>query len=333
MRGDGCAARRTHRPWISPWLDAHARHAGDAARLEHRHVERAVDRRIADAQRGRRRMIARTLRPEQESRRTAGRRGDLQPSQQQVRQRMRRFAAPGDDGAACLRAQRLLCRPVHLFGVGIAHDDQVRKNDSAFGQRRRVRDERRIGEQHAPVVGADRGKRRHQQAELADALFVAEQLVQAARHPAVLRQHAIELAESGRQSGDGIRQRPAIAPDECLERWGRRARRGRRGRRARRGSRGERRRSGDRSVLRDHAGSGVGGGRCRMASGYVCLYSIRNSRSKSRPARPGGCRRPRERARPLRSAHSPEARSAEGSPVSPRMAPDCFCECLSPDKV
>ncbi len=102
---------------------------------------------------------------------------------------------------AAAGAQHLLRRPQRIPPPRGAHDGEMRKIDPPGRQRRGVRQMGRRKPDDALARPGERGKRRQQELQLADAFAPAEDLGQRPGGPAAARKLSVELDKTCGQRG------------------------------------------------------------------------------------------------------------------------------------
>ena len=167
-----------------------------AATFQDANGEIAIARFEAKAQRGRRRFAGDLRRPEQngEHRIACGRK--LQPPQF----RILAAARPCEHRAARIRAQRLLRCPQCFARRARAHDEEPRKTDTRRSERRRVGQMWRCDPHQHPSFTRERGERRAEYAQFADAFVLRQDFSKRRGRPAAPRQFRVELRETARHA-------------------------------------------------------------------------------------------------------------------------------------
>ena len=161
------------------------------------------------AQRRHRSLGCGARRPEQEGGGAAGRRRDLQaPHGAGVGMR-----CPAQHGIRRTARQRLLGRPERVALGGRRDDDEPRQIDARSRPGRRMQRVRRADRQRPAALGTDRGERRHQQAQLAQARAIDEEFAQGAARPAAAGQFGIERGKAARHRRQRRRRDAVAAPD------------------------------------------------------------------------------------------------------------------------
>jgi len=133
-------------------------------------------------------------RAKQERRRTARFGGDGESLQLGIA----RLIQPGAERVAASRVQRLLARPKRIAPVRRLHDEDVCKIDSTRRPGGRIRNVRRRDEDHVLARSRQPGEYRNQDAKLADARLVNEELGETLSRPAASGKLGIECRETAR---------------------------------------------------------------------------------------------------------------------------------------